>query len=196
MKPAVVKIGGSLIGALALKSALAVAVRHGAVVAPGGGPFADGVRRAQHETGFSDVAAHRMAILAMEQTAHLFADLAPALAPCTTPADFARASAAGQASVWLPQAMALGADVAPSWDVTSDSLALWLAARIGAPRLVLLKSAARPARGGPEAWVAAGLVDRAFPERANAYAGEIVLVGDRSADALDAALAAPLRSAA
>ena len=51
-----------------------------------------------------------------------------------------------------------------NWDVTSDSLAAWLAARLGA-RLLLVKRM-RPAPGATLHGLAlAGLVDRAFPLR-------------------------------
>ena len=64
----VVKLGGSLGAAGTLALWLAAVREHGggrAVIAPGGGAFADAVRVAQRRDGFSDVAAHRMAILAM-----------------------------------------------------------------------------------------------------------------------------------
>ena len=77
---AVVKVGGSL-GARPrtlrrLMSTLAVlARRHPLVVVPGGGPFADQVRRADRRFGLGDSPAHWMAILAMDQYAHLLASL-------------------------------------------------------------------------------------------------------------------------
>ena len=56
-------------------------------------------------------------------------------------------------------------DIRPSWDVTSDSLAAWLARHIGAQHLVLAKSCAVPAElsGDARALSAAGIVDAAFP---------------------------------
>jgi hypothetical protein len=54
--------------------------------------------------------------------------------------------------------------VAQSWDVTSDSLAAWLASRLDADRLVLVKSAPPPPLPlTPARLAAAGLVDAAFP---------------------------------
>lgn len=171
--PVVVKIGGSLLASPALDQLLAVAARHGAIVAPGGGPFADAVRRAQAERGFSDSAAHAMAILAMEQTAFLLADRAPNFALCATRDDFALL--AGRPAIWRPGALALEAEVARSWDVTSDSLSLWLATELKTPRLVLVKSA--PAFGtDPRRWVEDGIVDPAFPALAVRYLGRIVCI--------------------
>src|SRR5262249_34381680 len=45
------------------------------VVVPGGGPFADAVRTAQARMGFDDRAAHRMALLAMDQYCYALANL-------------------------------------------------------------------------------------------------------------------------
>ena len=51
--------------------------RHFLVVVPGGGSFADEVRRADRRFALGESAAHWMAILAMDQYGHLLADLAP-----------------------------------------------------------------------------------------------------------------------
>lgn len=164
----VVKLGGSLASAGTLQSWLATAVERGAgccVIVPGGGPFADAVRAAQERHRFSDGAAHRMALLAMEQYALLLRDMAPALRPCESVAQIRAALASSGVALWLPYAM-VDADpaVAESWDVTSDSLAAWLARRIEATRLVLVKSAAAPPPPlSPERLTALGLVDPAFP---------------------------------
>ncbi|WP_371345326.1 aspartate kinase [Ancylobacter sp. IITR112] len=165
-RPAIVKLGGSLVGAPDLAPLLATLARRGAplVLVAGGGPLADAVRGLQPRLGLSDAACHRMAILAMEQTAHAFADLAPGLALAATPEEIAQAHAQGRAALWLPAAMALAArDLPESWELTSDSLAAWLAHAIGATRLTLVKSAPAPAGGTPDHWAAAGLVDPLFP---------------------------------
>nr|WP_205741588.1 aspartate kinase [Hansschlegelia quercus] len=192
-KPYVVKLGGSLLASPALDALLGTAAAHGAIVVPGGGPFADAVRIAQAERGFGEAAAHAMAILAMEQTAFLLADRAPAFALCATREGFA--NAAGRPTIWCPAAMALDADLPRSWDVTSDSLALWLATALGAPGLVLVKSA-RVSGGDPTLWAAAGLVDRTFPSLAAHYRGEIVCVGEADISKLDAALSSSTKAAA
>ncbi len=196
MYPCVVKFGGSLLDSRNLEALLEVAGDRGAVVAPGGGAFADAVRVAQREIGFSDRAAHAMAILAMEQTALLLADLAPSFALCATSEEFTGAFAARRPAIWRPAAMALRADVPASWDTTSDSLSLWLAMKIEAPRLVILKSAEVQPGGSPDSWSAAGLVDAGLPTLALGYRGEIACVGPAEPAVLAAALAAPSRIAA
>ena len=165
---AVVKLGGSLAGAGTLPAWLDVILAQGggrAIIVPGGGEFADGVRAAQKRLRFSDRTAHRMALLAMEQYALLLQELAPALRPCADAAQIAAVLAAGRIALWLPSTM-VEADpaISESWDVTSDSLAAWLAGRIGATRLVLVKSGPAPdAPLSPERLAALGLVDAAFP---------------------------------
>jgi aspartokinase-like uncharacterized kinase len=110
------------------------------VVVPGGGPFADAVRETQHDMGFSDAAAHKMAILAMEQFAHIILDRNERFAPARSLQEIGAVLAQGKVPVWLPSALALSAPEIPqSWDVTSDSLAAWIAGRLGAETLLLIK---------------------------------------------------------
>jgi aspartokinase-like uncharacterized kinase len=156
-----------------------------AVIVPGGGPFADQVRAAQRQWRFDDAAAHHMALLAMEQYGRMLAALHPGLRPADTRAAIARVRRAGAAAVWMPTRMVLGEPrIAASWDVTSDSLAAWLAGRLKADRLVLVKSVALD--GGPVAASALarrGIVDAAFPVYAARCTGETWCVDDtRPAD--------------
>jgi aspartokinase-like uncharacterized kinase len=167
--PDIVKLGGSLAAAGTLGVWLEAVVAHGAgrfVIVPGGGGFADAVRAAQRRHGFSDRAAHRMALLAMEQYALQLLDLAPALCPAETEAEIATSLAAGRVALWFPHRM-VAADpaIAESWNVASDSLAAWLARRLGARRLILVKSAPAPPRPlSPKRLAALDLVDAAFAD--------------------------------
>jgi aspartokinase-like uncharacterized kinase len=172
----VVKLGGSLHNAPALPARLAeLATLPGPprIVVPGGGPFADAIRALQPRLGVDDRAAHRMAILAMQQFALALHAFEPRLALAETECELRGARAA----IWLPWRLA-GQEhtVAASWDVTSDSLACWLATRLAASDLVLVKSAPVD-RVGTHAtgWVAAGLVDPAFPAFAARFGGRIRL---------------------
>jgi 5-(aminomethyl)-3-furanmethanol phosphate kinase len=165
----IVKLGGSLHVAPALGAWLrAVATGQHCIVVPGGGPFADAVRRLQGAVGFDDLTAHRMAILAMQQYGlHL-----QALVPRLTLAETEDALLAG-GSVWLPWRLAgLAQDIAASWNVTSDSLALWLARRLAVPRLLLVKAAGLPKGwASAEELAAAGILDPAFGALLRGYAG-------------------------
>ncbi len=189
----VVKIGGSLGKADALRSWLAALARGRGrvVVVPGGGAFADGVREEQRRLGFSDRAAHRMALLAMEQYALVLADLQPVLVPCATTDEMREALRREAVPVWLPSMMALADPaIAESWDVTSDSLAAWLAGRIHARRLVLMKSMPAPAALVPQVLADLGAVDRAFPEFLAAADVALEWVGPGDEDRLARLIAA------
>jgi len=186
-RPIVVKLGGSLIADPRLPDLLAALAHAGAplLLVAGGGPLADGVRALQPRLSLSEAACHRMAILAMEQTAIAFADGTPGLVLADSAASIAHAHAQGRAALWLPARMALSArDLPESWELTSDSLAAWLAREVGASRLVLVKSAPATARSTPADWASAGLVDPLFPAYAAPLSGAIELV------TLDAALTA------
>ncbi len=183
--PNVVKLGGSLHHAAELGgwlAALAEAPGPPRVAVPGGGPFADAVRAAQERLGFHDLAAHRMAILAMQQYGLLLQAREPRLALIETEAEM-RALPPGAGGVWLPWRLAgLEPGIEASWDVTSDSLALWLARRLGSPRLLLVKSAVLPeGRASAATLAAADVLDRAFPGLAIGYGGDVRCVGRGSA---------------
>jgi aspartokinase-like uncharacterized kinase len=142
---AVVKVGGSLLASGSVPFLLTtlgeLARSHRLVVVPGGGPFADAVRRAcsLHDPGAS--AAHWMAVLAMDQHAHLLAGLLPAARLTTGPDEIADLLTEGLLPVLSPFRWLRAVDPLPhGWHVTSDSIAAWVAARLAARRLVLLKA--------------------------------------------------------
>jgi 5-(aminomethyl)-3-furanmethanol phosphate kinase len=134
----VVKVGGGL-GDDALPGICTVlgelGRRHPLLVVPGGAGFADAVRDADRRFGLQAETAHRMAILGMEQFGWLLSDLIPHAVRCT---DLAQA-VSGRTGVLLPGGLPLD-ELPASWDVTSDSIAAWVAARVGAGRLVLVKA--------------------------------------------------------
>lgn len=178
---AVLKLGGSLSGSPTLRQLLralaGVARRKRLLVVPGGGPFADAVRKAWRDLRLSERAAHRMALLGMDQFGLLLCDLEPRAVPVRTLPQARAVARSGKLPVLLAARLAAVArDLPASWDVTSDSVAAWVAARAGGVRLILLKSVSVPRTGGnarnnhptPPAPTArrlarAGIVDRAFP---------------------------------
>jgi aspartokinase-like uncharacterized kinase len=146
----VVKIGGGLLAHPArldeaLAAVAAAAGNRRLVVIPGGGPFADAVRAVDDRLGLSDDAAHWMAILAMDQFAHVLASRLPGgtIVDDRTAVIAALAASDGAGRRipvlapyrWLRQADPLR----HTWDVTSDSIAAWIAGQFGAERLVLIK---------------------------------------------------------
>ena len=152
---AVLKVGGSLWRRPSrikrLMAALTtLAPPHTLVVVPGGGAFADQVRRADHRFALDPSSSHWMAILAMDQSAHLLRPLAPRARLIRDPEEIA----IGRLNVLAPSGWLLRADPLPhSWRVTSDSIAAWVAGALRARLLILLKSVdgvpgASRARGG------------------------------------------------
>ncbi len=167
--PAVIKLGGSLLsdphdGRLRRWcERLAGEAAGSAVIVPGGGPYADAVRDAQTQWRFSDDVAHRMALRAMDQCGLMLCDLFPPLVACDDIDALAGHCAAGRTPVWLPaRHLDLSANIPRDWTVTSDSIAVWLAARIGSPGVELVKSCALP-DADLAALAALGIIDRHLP---------------------------------
>ena len=183
----VIKLGGSHAFAPHLPRWIeAIAMHRGRIVlVPGGGPFADAVRAAQPKMGFDDGAAHRMALLAMEQYGCALASGRKRFSLAETRAAIDRALALRQVPVWLPTRMVLAAPEIPwSWDVTSDSLAAWLAGKIGARRLLLVKHDATAGTVRARELLRRGVVDKAFPRFLRASRIPAIVLGPANHAAL------------
>lgn len=158
----VIKLGGSLLNAKVLPECLdAVAGCSGNVlIVPGGGVFADQVRAAQQRWGFSDAVAHGMAILAMQQMALLINSLKPEFKLLRSISNLA---VLPKVVVWAPDSDELDmAGIPASWDITSDSLAAWLAGQVGAHELVLVKSCTVPESADLAELQRQGVIDAGF----------------------------------
>ena len=161
----VVKFGGSSIASTDLPKWVEAIEksRRALVIVPGGGPFAKLVRQYQTRIGYDDAAAHRMAILGMEQFGHALVSLGTRLRAAATIDAIAAAHAEGLIPVWMPAKLVIRADeIEHSWSTTSDSLAAWLAARMDAASLCLIKQIDLPPDSTIEAVSAAGVVDPSF----------------------------------
>lgn len=162
----VVKLGGSLADSPYLQAWLNALATHGpsrVVIVPGGGPFADAVRLAQTRQPFNDYSAHAMALLAMHQYGLMLQGLCPGLAMESDVNKLRERIAAGECIIWLPDLQQLDAAKIPaSWDVTSDSLAAWLAGQLVATDLLLVKSASVTAEASLESLHGKKIVDAAF----------------------------------
>jgi aspartokinase-like uncharacterized kinase len=107
------------------------------VVVCGGGEFANQIRKVQKKWQFDDVAAHEMAILAMQQVAVMCQNLQP---------EFVIASSVSEIKnhrffIWSPNITELNAaEIRATWEITSDSLAAWFATKLNADELVVVKS--------------------------------------------------------
>ncbi len=140
----VVKLGGSLLGAPELANWLETLVKFSdgkVVIVPGGGLFANAVREAQQIANVSDALAHQLALLAMDQYGLLLTGLNPALVTARSELEISERGWQHRAIVWLPSKMVLADDTIPkNWEITSDSLSAWLANKLGAEQLILVKS--------------------------------------------------------
>lgn len=163
---AVVKLGGSIIrgGTLAGWLEVLAGVERPIVVVPGGGALADEVRQCQSQLGFGDVTAHRMALLAMDQLAWAIAGVRAGFSVGTTPAELRAILQDRLVAVWAPSALVADrTDLEATWRLTSDSLALWLAGKLGAGDCCVVKSTALPpGQLGAGTLAAEGIVDEAF----------------------------------
>ena len=165
----VVKIGGSLLGSVELERWLQIFAQYSdgkVIIVPGGGVFADAVRESQRLSNISDACAHRLAVLAMDQYGLLLANLNPLLATAKSELEIAERTWQHRAIVWLPSKMVFADDtISQSWDVTSDSIAAWLAEKLNATHLLLIKSE-RPDESELSLQVVtdSGLVDEAFSQ--------------------------------
>ena len=163
----VVKLGGSLTESGALMDCLNAVERkypgQTVVIVPGGGKFSDQVRLAQQRWGFDDSTAHRMAILAMQQMALLFNGLKSRFAVVDSVQAIRARSALDKTLIWSPSIPELDrAGISASWDITSDSLAAWLAKSLAASELILVKSAIIEENLSPADMTERSIVDRAF----------------------------------
>jgi aspartokinase-like uncharacterized kinase len=127
--PLIVKVGGSLYNRIPDLIPVLNASKRPLLLIPGGGPFANLVRHVQADND----TAHWMAIAAMEQYGWFIASFGIAttdvitIPPKTT-------------TVFLPYRYLRSTDVLPhTWDVTSDTIAAWLADTLRLD-LLLLKS--------------------------------------------------------
>jgi aspartokinase-like uncharacterized kinase len=177
----VVKIGGGVLGDVPrFDAALAVivdAARHRRIlIVPGGGPFADAVRDVDRRLGLSDDSAHWMAVLAMDQFAHIVSERLAGGTLATCIDEIAAALDATYIPVLAPSRWLRDADPLPhTWEVTSDSIAAWVAGQVDARRIVLIKPAGSQRPGTSDA----ALVDRCFSGTLSPHVAAEIIAADR-----------------
>lgn len=171
----VIKIGGGLTTVPHALDRVCAAVSraardHRVVIVPGGGPFADTVREFDSRYGVSADATHWMAVLAMDQYAHVLADRIRGAVLVEEPGALPEALRRAKVAVLAPFRWMRSADPLPhTWDVTSDSIAAFVAGALDAARLVLIK----PSGTG-------GQVDRYFASALPAGMPCLIIGYDRS----------------
>ncbi len=140
---AVLKVGGSLAeyptSLRRLCKELAIFAKdHKILIVPGGGKFADVVREFDKTYSLSDMVAHKIAILAMDQFGMFLSDITPN-PHVSYSLEEVRDSPSGTLPIFLPSRFIFRKDpLESSWDVTSDSVAAYIAGMIHANKLILV----------------------------------------------------------
>jgi aspartokinase-like uncharacterized kinase len=140
----VVKVGGSLAEEpellIALCAKLSVlAETYELVVVPGGGRFADVVRDSDKRFNLSSGVSHKMAVLGMDQFGMLLAQITPNSCATYSLDDARQLAETESVPIFLPSRLLFREDpLKNSWDVTSDSIAAYVASRVQAAKLVLV----------------------------------------------------------
>jgi len=143
MKATVVKVGGSLANYPAKLKALChkleeISRKYELVVVPGGGEFADLVRNVDTRFSLSSRVTHRMAILGMDQFGLLLSDFISKSATVNALKEVEYVLDDGKLPIFLPSNHLFNEEhLENSWEVTSDSIALFIAQQLDA-KLVLL----------------------------------------------------------
>jgi len=172
----VIKLGGSLLNLPHLADAVTTVLSQRAdqhcLIVAGGGAVADVVREWSRVHPLDDETAHQLAISGMELSRRLLERLLGFRSVASREAAF---------QTWKYDAAPLLLEVEPfvtaeeaesglsiphNWDVTSDSLAGWIATRWPADEFVLLKSIPTPHRISAAGAAVAELVDTYFPQLA------------------------------
>jgi aspartokinase-like uncharacterized kinase len=125
--------------------------------------FAEQVRVAQKNWRFGDQVAHCMALLAMQQMAYMFQGINQNLRIASTVQEIKSSLAREKVIIWSPDIEQLDrAGIPANWDITSDSLAAWLAKEISATELFLVKSNSVSSAMSIQQMAEEGIVDQGF----------------------------------
>ena len=135
------------------------------VIVPGGGEFADNVRRLEGSMELGDKAAHELALDAMRRVGQkmMSAGFAELRFLCLPKLKEISSGYSTGCSLWVPTWQEYRHSGMPeTWSVTSDSISLWLACELEVAELILLKSRL-PFKQNPQKWTSEGYVDEYFP---------------------------------
>ena len=140
---AVLKVGGSLAEYPAslkklCKELASIAEDHNVLIVPGGGRFADTVRDFDKTHGLSKVVTHKMAILAMDQFGLFLSDITRN-SYVSYSLERVKNSPSGTLPIFLPSKFFFRKDpLEHTWDVTSDSIAAYIAGMMHTKKLILV----------------------------------------------------------
>lgn len=141
---AVIKIGGSLsengkVLKVLCTELCRVAKKYSIVVMPGGGKFADAVREFDEKFSLPAGVSHKLAILAMDQYGLVLSQIIPDSIVCTSAGHAKRVSETGKVPLFLPSKLMFHDNaLEASWDVTSDSIAAYVACKLHAAKALFV----------------------------------------------------------
>lgn len=138
----------------------------------GGGTAADLVRHWDHKFNLGPQRAHDLAIAAMSFNARMVASLSTRFLWCATVEELGTLPV-GSVKVLDPiriiRQLELNSEspLERTWEITSDSIAAWVASHLKRQRLILLKSTSLRSNDASEFLADDGLVDARFPSFAD-----------------------------
>jgi hypothetical protein len=144
MDAVIIKVGGSLASypeklRILCAKLTELSQEHKLIVIPGGGEFADVVRKLDKRFSLSPPASHRMAILSMDQYGLLLSDLLPSSCIVSKLERLQDTLNLGKLPVFLPSTFLFTEDpLENSWDVTSDAIAIYFAGQLHVTRTLLV----------------------------------------------------------
>lgn len=171
---AVVKVGGSLLDWPELSGRLTAFLTseldrsNRVVLIAGGGRIVDEIRRLDQVHRFGEVESHWLAIDALALTSRILGRLLPDARVIDDDAEIRTCWDEGAWPILSPGRTlrkldsCSGSGLPATWDVTSDSIAAWIAEHLAADRLILIKSRRIPPGSSRTQAVAAGFVDPIF----------------------------------
>src|SRR4030042_4946480 len=168
---AVVKVGGSLAQDPEILRGLCAklseySMEHKFVIVPGGGRFADVVRDFDLNFALSQTTSHKMAILGMDQYALLLADITPNSRLGSNVKEAEKISKVKGAQILLPSHLMFKENpLENSWEVTSDSIAAYVASCLGATKVILVTNVDGIFTKNPEEHSDAELIQRTTAEK-------------------------------
>jgi 5-(aminomethyl)-3-furanmethanol phosphate kinase len=113
--------------------------KHSIVLVPGGGEFADTIRKVDTRFVLSSKITHRMAILGMDQYGLLLSDLTNNSLAVDSLEGVKKTLASGKMPILLPSKLLSQDEVLEnSWEVTSDSIAIYIAHLLSACKVILV----------------------------------------------------------
>lgn len=139
-----IKLGGSLLGDLANCRKLAtlfdsLAETKRIVLFPGGGPIDNYIESLDEQLSFAPEIHHQLCARAQDQTGLIFGSLCNRAEFFTSPVELPAIQKARKVAIMLPMKMIVDLDVfAKSWQITSDTMAAYFAATLGAKKFSIL----------------------------------------------------------